>query len=122
MAEITELLIIEDDTLLRTNLSEQLTDQGYGVSSVESGERALSIMKEKKFDIAILDLKLPKIDGFEVLKYITSQFPNTKVIVLTAYADLRKAEKCKHLGASDVIAKPYDLGDLFDAIQRLSPK
>lgn len=119
MAKIIELLIVEDDSNLLSTLAEQLAEKGYGVSSATDGEKALSIMLEKKFALVILDLKLPRVDGFEVLKYIKGNFPDTKVIVLTSYADLRKAEKCKHLGASDVIAKPYELADLFDSIEYL---
>ena len=122
ISETIQLLIVEDDKELISTLSEQLSDRGYGVSTAEDGLKAISLVNSKKFDLVILDLKLPKMDGFEVLRLIKANFPETKVIVLTAYADLKNAEKCKQHGADDVIEKPYELGDLFDAISYLFSK
>jgi CheY-like chemotaxis protein len=70
----------------------------------------------------VLDLKMPKRDGFEVLAFTKRFYPNTKIIVLTAYVDLQNVSKCRELGADDVIQKPYELGDLFDAIDYVLKK
>jgi len=61
---------------------------------------------------------MPKVDGFEVLKYVKSNVPETKVIMLTAYADVKNAIESLRLGASDFVSKPYDLDDILTSINR----
>ena len=89
----------------------------YHVAYAADGEAAIKELGAGTFAIVILDLKIPKITGFEVLKHIKANVPSTKVIVLTAYADLKNVEAVKQLGADDVIEKPYEMGELFDAIE-----
>ncbi len=113
----TPLLVVEDDKILSTTLVEQLSPERYDVTVAGDGEEAIAEVKKRKVEIVILDLKIPKIDGFQVLKFIKQNFPETKVIVLTAYADLANVSLCKDLGADDIVEKPYELGDLFEAIE-----
>jgi DNA-binding response OmpR family regulator len=120
MAENNRILIVEDDQQLRETLAIELTEQGYDVRTASSGNEAIPITYGVELAVIILDLKMPYIDGFEVLKFIKGTFPLTKVIILTAYADLLSIEKCKKLGADDVIGKPYDLGHLFDTIRTIT--
>jgi DNA-binding response OmpR family regulator len=78
------------------------------------------MLNEKIFNVLILDLKLPKVGGFEVLSHIkTSKLP-TKTIVLTAYGDYKHTRICKNLGASHVIGKPYDIEMLLWAIDMVT--
>jgi DNA-binding response OmpR family regulator len=116
MAENNRILIVEDDDQLRETLAVELADQGYDVRTASSGNEAIPITYGVELAVIILDLKMPYIDGFEVLKFVKGTFPLTKVVILTAYADLLNIEKCKKLGADEVIGKPYDLGHLFDTI------
>ncbi len=112
----TRVLVVEDDKVLSATLAEQLSPEEYEASVVGDGEAAIEEVKKNPFDIVILDLKIPKIDGFQVLKFIKQSYPAVKVIVLTAYADLKNVSLCKELGADDIVEKPYELGDLFEAI------
>jgi CheY-like chemotaxis protein len=107
------ILIAEDDPEVASTLLNVLVSHQYEVSLAVDGEQALTFLLEKKFDIVILDLKMPKIGGFGILKYIKLNVPDTKVIILTAYADLKNIEECQRLGADHVIGKPYDLEMLF---------
>ncbi len=116
MEKSTSVLLVEDDKYLASSLYEQLTREFYDTKVAGDGQEALDSLKSNQFDLVILDLKLPKVNGFDVLQHIKKNSPFTKVIVLTAYADLTNVEKVKQLGADDVIEKPYDLGELFDAI------
>ncbi len=111
------ILIVDDDTELLGTLCEEFTALGYSTRSAVDGQLALDALQGDSFDAVILDLKLPKVDGFEILKFIKQHHPATKVIVLTAYANLGNVEKCKQMGADDVIEKPYELGDLFDSVK-----
>lgn len=122
MGKTTSVLLVEDDKYLSSSLDEQLTRELYDTKVANDGQEALDHLKSNQFDLVILDLKLPKVNGFDVLQYIKTNAPFTKVIVLTSYADLNNVEKVKQLGADDVIEKPYDLGELFDAINFVMKK
>jgi len=116
------ILIAEDDREVAESLNHILTERDYEVTLAFDGEAALSRLEEKKFDVAILDLKLPKVGGFQILGHIKNNIPSTKVIVLTAYADLKNAKICKNLGAEHVMGKPYDIEMLFWAIDMVTSK
>lgn len=116
------ILVAEDDGQVGATLLEQLTNQKYDATLALDGEQALNQLINKKFDVVILDLKMPKISGYGILKYIKSSVPATKVIVLTAYSDLKNIEECKKLGADHVIGKPYDLELLFWTIELVIAK
>ena len=116
MSTNASILIADDDIDLTSTLSEYLSREHYDVTTAADGEQAISHLRHKKFNVAVLDIKMPKVNGFEVLQFIKSDYPDTKTIILTGYADLMNVMECKKLGADDVIEKPYDIGDLFDAI------
>ncbi len=111
------ILIVDDDRELTSTLCEILSKDDYDIDVANDGEEALALIQRKKFHVVVLDLKMPKRDGFEVLAFTKRSYPNTKIIVLTAYADLKNVSKCRELGADDVIQKPYEMGDIFDAIE-----
>ena len=119
MSDKLRILVAEDDKELRETLFTHLCDEGYDVTTAASGNEAIPLIYGKEFNVVVLDLKMPYIDGFEVLKFIKSTFPETKVLVLTAYADLGNIDECKKLGADEVFAKPYNLSDLFYAIENV---
>ena len=116
------ILIAEDDREVAESLNHILTERDYEVTLAFDGEAALSRLEEKKFDVAILDLKLPKVGGFQILGHIKNNIPSTKVIVLTAYADLKNTKICENLGADHVMGKPYDIEMLFWAIDMVTSK
>ena len=116
------ILVAEDDKDVGTSLLEELTNHEYDVTLVLDGEQALNQLINKKFDVVILDLKMPKISGYGILKYIKLSVPATKVIVLTAYGDLKNIEECKRLGADHVIGKPYDMELLFETLELVTAK
>jgi CheY-like chemotaxis protein len=107
------ILIADDDKEVTRIIAQSLSDEMYETDVAYDGEEALSKLIEKKFDVVILDLKMPKVGGYGILKFIKSNSPSTKVIVLTAYADLKNIEECKNLGAEHVLGKPFDLEMLF---------
>ena len=122
MSDTSHILVADDDENLRTTLAEQLRAENYQVTVVSGGEEAIKIIQKEQIDVAVLDIKMPKVDGFQVLQLIRKSFPHIKTIMLTAYADMKNILKCKELGADDVIQKPYDLGDLFDSIRFVTKK
>ncbi len=113
------LLIVDDEEDLRNLLSQFLATKGYEVQSAEDGEKAIELLYANSFDVVLLDIQMPKLGGIGVLKYINQHTPQTKVIILTGYGDLKNAMEAKEYGASDFINKPYKLEDILSTIERV---
>ncbi len=113
------ILVIDDEEALRTVLSTELEGEGYQVNSAADGQEAINILTNSEYDLLLLDIKMPNIDGFEVLKFVKERSPNTKVVMLTGFADLKNAIESKKLGADDFVSKPYDLVDLLTTVERV---
>ena len=119
MADKSRVLVVDDEEALRTVLSSELASEGYQVETASDGDEAITSVQKNSFDLVLLDIKMPKVDGFEVLKFIKKGFPKMKVIMLTGFADLKNAIESKKLGAEDFVSKPYDLVDLLTTIERV---
>ncbi|MBI3587222.1 MAG: response regulator [Ignavibacteriales bacterium] len=119
MAEKNRILVVDDEDALRTVLSSELEGEGYKVNTAADGAEAITILKSQAFDLILLDIKMPNVDGFEVLKFVKDNHPTTKVIMLTGFADLKNAIESKKLGAEDFVSKPYDLVDLLTTVERV---
>jgi len=119
MAQPFNILVVDDEDALRNVLSSELQSEGYSVVSAGDGDEAIAILQQKIFDLVLLDIKMPRVDGFEVLRFIKERHANTKVIMLTGFADLKNAIESKKLGAEDFVSKPYDLVDLLTTIERV---
>ncbi len=115
----TTILIVDDDVNLCHALSEELTEVGYKTHWVTNGDDAIDYILSKPIDVVLLDLKMPVKDGFEVLKELEKYKLKVKIIVLTAYADVRSAVAAAKLGATDFINKPYDFDELLITIRKV---
>ncbi len=113
------ILVVDDEECFRKILISELEEAGYGVSSVGDGDEAIEAVRLNHTDLVLLDIKMPRIDGFEVLRFIKERNPMTKVIMLTGFPDLKNAIESKKLGAEDFVGKPYDLVDLLTTIERV---
>ncbi len=111
------ILVVDDEDGLRTLIASELTRIGYKVETATDGDIAIAHLRRAPFDVAILDIKMPKVDGIEVLKFINSNCPATKAIMLTGFADLSYAMECKRYGAVDFIGKPFSFQDLLSTIE-----
>ena len=100
------ILIAEDNDLSRENLNELLTQCGYEVKAVEDGKEAMNAVLEEKFDLIITDLKMPHVDGLELLKFLKEKDPSNVVIMITGYGSVNTAVDAMKLGAFDYITKP----------------
>lgn len=119
MPEKNKILVVDDEDALRTVLSGELVSEGYDVRTAADGDDAISNVQKETFDLVLLDIKMPRMNGFEVLKFIKEKQPKTKVVMLTGFADLKNAIESKKLGAEDFVSKPYDLVDLLTTIERV---
>jgi DNA-binding NtrC family response regulator len=113
------ILVVDDEDALRTVLSSELMNEGYEVHTAADGDEAISELGKAQFDLVLLDIKMPRMNGFEVLKHIREKHGKTKVVMLTGFADLKNAIESKKLGADDFVSKPYDLVDLLTTIERV---
>jgi DNA-binding NtrC family response regulator len=109
------ILIMEDEPSLAEGLKMVLSEQGYRVSVADTGIRALGSLTGKNFDLMVADLRLPDMDGMEVLRLIKETKPETEVIVITGYASVVSAVESMKLGALDYLPKPFT-EDEFKAV------
>ncbi len=119
MAKKNSILVVDDEEAIRTVLGSELVNEGYDVRTAGDGDEAINELDKATCDLVLLDIKMPKLNGFEVLKYIKEKHEKTKVVMLTGFADLKNAIESKKLGADDFVSKPYDLVDLLTTIERV---
>jgi len=117
MAE-ARILIVDDEYLIRWTLQQNLEKEGYEVLLSETGEEALSKVEGEAPDIVLLDIKLPGMDGYEVLEKILRIDRDIITIMITAYDDVERVVRAMKLGAFDYIAKPFDLNKVHLSIQK----
>jgi DNA-binding NtrC family response regulator len=103
---------------MRLDLAEILTVEGYDVDNVGSGEEALELIKENDYDIVLSDLKMPGMSGMELLAHIRKLKPETRVIMITAFATIESAVEAMRRGASDYISKPFKINEIEVAVRR----
>ncbi len=116
----TKLLIIEDEKITRISLSDILTTEGYEVFSADDGEEGLNIFRTENPDIVITDLRLPKLNGIDVLTTIVSINPSCKVILITAYASVDTAIQSLKIGAYDYLTKPFSPEKLISILRNIN--
>ena len=110
------MLCVEDNSELRDQLREQFLAEEFDVETADDGDVALEMLGKKNYDILLLDLKLPRMDGITVLKELKN-FPFfPKIVMLTAVNDVKTAMECVKLGAKDYISKPYDPEELLHVV------
>jgi len=113
------ILIVDDEPELRILLSQVLENVGYEMKEAADGEEAIELLKKEKYDLTLLDIQMPILDGIKVLKYIKDHSLPTKAIMLTGYADLKHAMEAKEYGAKDFIGKPYKIEDIVATVERV---
>lgn len=113
------ILIVEDNQKLADGLKRLLTENGYAVDCVGNGELALSAVHALNYDLVVLDLSLPEMDGLEVLREMRSERIAVPVLILTARGGLDDRIRGLDLGADDYLAKPFEWGELEARVRAL---
>jgi len=114
----SDILIVDDEKLIRSSLSKALSEDGYRTTTESNGRDALKIFEKQDFDLVLLDVRLPDIDGIEVLKKIKQKDISCQVIIMTAYSGIKGAVEAIKLGAYDYVAKPFDIEEIKFLIAR----
>jgi two-component system, OmpR family, response regulator len=113
------ILVIEDDVQLARQVSSALTEAGQDPVIVHNGERGLEKAKETLFDLVVLDIVLPGMDGFEVLRHLRSQHMTSRVLILTARGEVEDRVTGLQLGADDYLPKPFVMCELVARVNAL---
>jgi len=105
--DTVHILVIDDEKVIREGVERALSGRGFSISKAENGERGIEMIKENSFNIVLLDLMMPGIDGFGVLQWIQENQPQIQVIVITGFATVSKAVSAMKQGAFDFVGKPF---------------
>lgn len=116
------VLLVDDEVELVETLAERLELRGIDAEVVTSGEDALRLLLDYTFDVVLLDVKMPGIDGLEVLKLIRRQRPATQVILITGHGSTEDGENGLHEGAFDYVVKPIDIDTLIGRMRDAAAK
>ena len=106
------ILLLEDDLILQEIIAEYLQEKGYMVDSYLDGAKALDAAMKRRYDMLLLDVNVPEIDGFELLGYLREIKHSTPVIFITSLSGMQSLQKGFELGANDYLKKPFELKEL----------
>ena len=102
------ILVVDDERNIRKNLGMMLEAAGYAVDTAGNGEEALTKSKEQHYDIAFVDLQMPKMGGLELTRFLRGLSSTTAIVILTAYGSVANTVEAMKLGATDFLEKPFD--------------
>ena len=115
MNQKANILIVDDEEVVRLSHMRSLESADCNAQTAEGGRQALSVMEQHPFDVVLLDLRMPDLDGMDVLKTIKQRWPNSEVVVITGYPSIETAKEAVRLGAFNYLAKPLDPNELLKA-------
>lgn len=116
------VMVVDDDRYVLDLLNEFLTGEGYDVSTAESGETAMEKQQSAPVDIALVDFRLPGVDGLETIRRIGRISPQTVTIIMTGFPTLDSSIAALRLGASDYIIKPFKLEEVSSSVRKAEEK
>ncbi|WP_316273976.1 sporulation initiation phosphotransferase Spo0F [Bacillus halotolerans] len=116
-----KILIVDDQYGIRILLNEVFNKEGYQTFQAANGLQALDIVTKERPDLVLLDMKIPGMDGIEILKRMKVIDENIRVIIMTAYGELDMIQESKELGALTHFAKPLDIDEIRDAVKKYLP-
>ena len=115
---MASIFVVDDDNVIRANLQEFLQMEGHEVETFSSGEDALSRMSNDVPDLMLIDLRLPGIDGLDLLEKVKNESQSVQVVIITGHAEISSAVKAMKLGARDYIKKPFDMEEISIIVQK----
>lgn len=117
-----KVLLVDDEEDFTAALSKRLEARNLKVKTVNRGEDAVNIVDEQSFDVIILDLSMPGMDGLETLQKIKANHPDAEILMLTGHASVKSSVEAMKIGAEDLMEKPVDIGALMEKIEKLHKK
>ncbi|OGW81387.1 MAG: hypothetical protein A2Z83_02035 [Omnitrophica bacterium GWA2_52_8] len=118
-SRMKRILVVDDEDDVRLFLQDFLVERNLTVDAADNGKRALEMMQKQQYDIVLLDVMMPEMDGMSCLEKIKSLYPKTKVIMITALKDEERIQRATKLGATQYIIKPFSLGYLESELMKM---
>lgn len=118
MKNTITLLIVDDEAMIRNLLEKILSKEGYKILTAKDGLEALEVMESSKVDIVISDMKMPRMNGLELLKRIKKERPDIGVVIMTGYGDTYTVKDALLLGADEYITKPFKSYEMLMIVER----
>jgi two-component system, OmpR family, response regulator len=112
------VLIVDDEEAFANNIAKLISKRGYDIKAVYNGQSAINALDESDFDVIILDLKMPGLDGLSTLKIIKGKKPSVEVIILTGHGSMDSGIDGIQMGAFDFIMKPVRFDDLYEKVRQ----
>ena len=117
-----KVLLVDDEVDFLKTLAERLETRGLKVTTATNGEDALGSIEKQEYDLIVLDLAMPGLDGLETLKRIKARQPDAEIIMLSGQGSIRTSIEAMKLGACDFLQKPVDIGELMNKISEAKEK
>lgn len=111
------ILVVDDELLIRDLLYDFFTGQGWAISVAENGQKALDILRQKKVDLVLTDLKMPHMDGIDLTTKVRQDYPDIPVVVMTGYPSVESAVAALRQRVADYITKPFNINELCKSIE-----
>jgi len=118
MKEYVKILIVEDEAMMRNLLLKILESEGYKVTLASSAQEALDKLQQEKYDLMLSDVKMPGMNGFELLEKVKSQWNDMAVIVMTGYGDAYTVKEALMKGADEYLSKPFKSHEVSLIVER----
>ena len=117
-----KVLLVDDEEDFLSTLAERLEARGLKVNTATSGEQAVANAEKERFDLIVLDLAMPGMNGFETLQRIKAMQPDAEIMILTGQGSIKTSIEAMKLGAEDYLEKPVNISDLLDRIRDAKDK
>jgi len=118
MKEYVKILVADDEVMMRNLILRILETEGYQITMASSGDQALEMLNAEKFDLLLTDVRMPGMNGFELLKNVKANWPDMAVIVMTGYGDAYTVKEALLLGADEYLSKPFKGHEVSLIIER----
>ena len=118
MDQTARILIVDDDENIRTVLKAILKDEGYNVDSVGTGKSAIEKTRRNFYNVALIDIRLPDMEGIELLAKVKDTTPRMRKIIITGYPTLQNAVEAVNRGSDAYILKPFDVNKILETIRK----
>ncbi|MDS1030363.1 response regulator [Bacillota bacterium LX-D] len=115
----SKILVVDDQPGIRHLVAEVLEENDYEVTLAANGQEALSVMHKTKPEVVLLDMKMPDMNGLQVLQQMNSSGENIPVIMMTAFDEQNLIEQAEELGAKGFLAKPFDINQIIEAVSNI---
>ena len=111
------ILVVDDELLIRDLLYDFFQQQGWNISVADNGEKALEILRERKIDLLLTDIKMPQMDGLSLTSQVRTMYPHIPVVLMTGYPSVETAVEGIRVKVEDYIIKPFNINKLFKTLK-----